>query len=279
MPGLPSFMRKDRPAARLVTLAALSRRGAWETTLAHDRDDHLLIWITKGQGLALLDGKRRGVGIHNAVFVPARHLFSIDLGRQGFAQALVMPRGLRFNLPSVPLHLRIREVGPQAELVALLDAVSREQGAGRLMSVEALTAYCELICIWLHRQTAELPKPVRRSAGHRLISAYADRIVAQYRTGAVMADYAEALDVTPTHLTRVCRAETGRTAAALLTERILHATRGTLLDSDAPVQAIAGQLGFRSAAYFTRFVQHHTGLPPTKLRQQTPEATLVRTAS
>ena len=97
--------------------------------------------------------------------------------------------------------------------------------------------------------------------------AYCARLVGTYATGVTMADHAAALGVTPTHLSRVCKAQTGRTAADLQTERVLHAARSGLIESRNPVQDIARALGFGSAAYFTRFVQHHTQQTPTALRQ------------
>ena len=80
-----------RDSYRLLTLAQLAASGAWQLDLVHDRPVSLLIWITRGQGLALLDGARRGVGAHNALFVPAGNLMALDLGRQGFGQALILP--------------------------------------------------------------------------------------------------------------------------------------------------------------------------------------------
>ena len=81
-----------------------------------------------------------------------------------------------------------------------------------------------------------------------------------------MATYAEALDVTPTHLTRAVKAATGKTAADILTERVVYEARVLLGTTDHSAQSIARHLGFGSAAYFTRFIQHHTGKPPSKLR-------------
>ena len=81
-----------------------------------------------------------------------------------------------------------------------------------------------------------------------------------------MADYATALGVTPTHLSRAVKAATGKTAADLLAERTLHAARALLMETDATAQSIAKFLGFGSAAYFTRFIQQHTGHTPSKLR-------------
>ena len=83
-----------------------------------------------------------------------------------------------------------------------------------------------------------------------------------------MSDHAADLGVTPTHLTRVVKAKTGTTAAGLLTERQLYAARRMLIESDMPIQEIASQLNFSSAAYFTRFITQHSGQTPRALRKQ-----------
>ena len=251
---------------RLVTLAQLAKAGPWQLELVHDRAEHLLIWITKGQGVALVDGARRGIGTHNALFVPARNLMAVELMRNGFGQALVIPDGAHLTLPKTVQHLRIRDVAAQAELTVLFEAMGREQNAQRPLYHSAMRAYGDLMAVWLRRHLPEEPAP-RHSAARRLVIAYCDRLVREYASGASMADHAEALGVTPTHLTRVCRAETGRTAAALLTERLLHAARQLLISTDVPVQDVARHLGFGSAAYFTRFIQQHTQKTPTALRK------------
>ena len=250
---------------RLSTLSQLAPAGSWQLELAHDREDHLLIWVTRGQGIVLLDGVRRGVGTHNALFVPARHLMALDLGRQGLAQVLLIPDGADLTLPDGVRHLRCREARAQSELTTLFEAMNREQSSDRPLKQSALDAYGQLAAIWLRRQLAD-HEPEPDTPSRRLMRAYFSRIATQYATGATLADHAAALGVTPTHLTRVCKAETGHTAAGLLTERVLHAARQLLRDSDQPVRNIAGALGFGSAAYFTRFIQHHCGHPPTALR-------------
>lgn len=265
------FDPSDMDDIRLVTLAQLMKAGAWQLELAHDRAEHLLIWITKGQGVALLDGARRGIGTHNALFVPARNLMAIELMRGGFGQALVIPDNADITLPQAVQHLRIRDVAAQGELTVLFEALGREQSAQRPLYHSAMRAYAELMAIWLRRHLADEPAP-KHSAARRLVLAYSARLVESYASGASMADHADALGVTPTHLTRVCRAETGRTAAALLTERQLHAARRLLISTDVPVQDIARHLGFGSAAYFTRFIQQHTEKTPTALRQTAKSA-------
>ncbi len=259
-------MAQDTP--RLLSLSQLSKGQDWRLALAHDREDALLIWTTRGQGRLLLDGQRRGVGTHNAIYIPARHLFSLDLGRQGVGQVVVFPAGTSLPLPSMPRLLRIREASAMTDLTVLLDAAGREQSKARALHNQALHAYGNLIAIWLQRQMAEEEHaPTRRSAAARITAAYCARITSHFHEAMSMADHAEELGVTPTHLSRVCKESTGKTAADLLTERVLHEARCLLVGTTVPAQDIARHLGFGSAAYFTRFMQHHTKSTPSELRR------------
>ena len=253
---------------QVLSLPQLTGGQDWRLTLAHDRPETLLIWTTRGQGRLLLNGRRRGVGTHNAILVPSGHLFSLELGRQGMAQVTVVPETSDVRLPRTPAHLRIREVAAMSELTVLLEAATREQLAARPLTRQAMDAHGALISVWLQRQLAmEEHATERPNAAARLTSAYCDRISQSFRETMTMADHAEALSVTPTHLTRACKAATGKTAADLLTERILYEARCLLTATNVAAQDIARYLGFGSAAYFTRFMLHHTKQTPTALRK------------
>ncbi|WP_304950542.1 AraC family transcriptional regulator [Sulfitobacter sp.] len=251
----------------LLTLAQLSQGQDWRVQLCHDRPVHMLIWITRGQGLLQLDGQRRGLGAHNAVFIPARALFALDMGRQGIGQAVVIPDGTELRLPQMPRHLRIRDVQAQTELTGLIEAAQREQQAKRPLYHDALEGHAALMSVWLRRQiTQDEHVPNRRNAAARLSARFCQMVCEHYSSGAPMAQYAESLDVTPTHLSRAVKSATGKTAADILTERVVHEARHLLGTTEHSAQDIARHLGFGSAAYFTRFMQQHTGLTPSRLR-------------
>lgn len=249
-------------------LSQLAMGQSWRLQLAHDRPNHLLIWITRGQGRVLLDGLRRGIGAHNALFIPAGSLFALDLGRQSIGQSVRLPATSELRLPAIPRHLRIREVQVQSELTGLIEAAQREDQAMLPLRSDALEAHAGLISVWLRRQIAlEEHIPEKRNAAGRLSKRFCEMVSERYASGDAMAEYAAALAVTPTHLTRAVKAATGRTASDILTERVLSEARRLLVETHEPAQRIAGYLGFGSAAYFTRFIQHHTGKPPSKLRR------------
>tara|TARA_R110002111_G_scaffold231626_1_gene292800 strand:- start:91 stop:894 length:804 start_codon:yes stop_codon:yes gene_type:complete len=256
------------PENHVLSLAQFAQGQDWQLSLAHDRPYHMLFWITRGQGVALLDGLRRGVGAHNALMVPAGSLFSLTLGRQSMGQVVLIPDGSPLRLPEIPRHLRIRDVHVQSELSGLIETAQREELQKRALYHDALETHIALITVWLRRQIMlDEHVPGKRNAAGRLSRRFSLALSQNYRSGDTMAEYARALDVTPTHLARAVKSATGKTAADLLTERVLHAALSLLLETDESAQGIARYLGFGSAAYFTRFIQQHAGHPPSKLRQ------------
>ena len=170
------------------------------------------------KGRALLDGLRRGIGAHNALWVPAGALFSMDMGRQSMGQAVLIPQGTPLRLPEMPRHLRIRDVTTQSELTALIEAAQREQSQQRPLRQDALEAHAALISVWLRRQIMQDEHvPDRRNAAGRLSQRYcnllSERVI---RPGPAWQAYADELGVTSTHLTRAVKSATGKTAADLL---------------------------------------------------------------
>lgn len=251
----------------ILTLSQLSRGHDWRLSLAHDVPHNLLIWISRGQGRVLLDGQRRGIGAHNALYIPAHSLFALDLGRQSIGHAVVIPQGTPLRLPQIARHLRIRDASVQAEFTQLVEATLREDQRNLPLRGDALEAHAALMSVWLRRQIAEDEHvPGKRTAAERLSKRYCDLLPERYRNGDAMGAYAATLGVTATHLTRAVKAATGKTAADLLTERVLHEARRLLQETKEPAQNIARYLGFGSPAYFTRFIRQHTGSAPSQQR-------------
>jgi AraC family transcriptional activator of pobA len=266
---MPPAPEKPRGVIRAGSFMLEAQPAPWRYGLTHDREDNMLLWITKGQGRVLIDGILRGISMHHALFLPKGTLFYIDL--QPGTQALFtqFPKGLAPSEPASAVLLRIRDSFAQAELTGEIDGLAREAQMKRPLLQEALEARARLLGIWLHRQIeAGAAEPLKTGAAQRLVTRYARAITQEYRSARPMGAYAEDLDVTPTHLTRVCRQCCGKTAADLLTERKLHAARMALESPKPPVQEVAKQLGFASPAYFSRFIVTHTGKTPSTLRAE-----------
>lgn len=257
----------DSENVQIRTLAQLGRGGGWRIETMHSRKDHLFMWVTRGQGRAVLHGTQIGFGPHNALFIPAGTLFNVSLGRQSLGLTVALPASLPLSLPDKAQHLRVRDGIFQLELTALIEAMQRESAGERPMSNEALMSYAGLLSVWVRRMMLESRTPVpRETATQRLVRQYCTLIVENHKSGRPMAAYAEELGITPTHLTRVCRQATGRTAADLLIDCVTYEARNLLEQTSAPIKQVAAELGFASAAYFTRFIQQRTGMTPSQLR-------------
>lgn len=272
----PGFLNNPMPPAP-VHLHRPIRAGSfmpelqaapWRYHLAHDREDSLLLWLTKGQGRIMVNGVLRGVSMHHAIWLPAGTLFSVELQPGSQALYAQVPPQPGTHQPANAVILPIRDGRAQAELTAEIDAMQRELHARQPMMQDALEARATLLGIWLQRQiTAGAAESRPAGAAQRLAQRFARDLSQHFRSPRTIAAYADALDVTATHLTRVCRRCCGKTAADLLSERRLHAARVALQSPKPPLKDVAASLGFSSAAYFTRFVQAHTGQSPSALRK------------
>jgi AraC family transcriptional activator of pobA len=78
--------------------------------------------------------------------------------------------------------------------------------------------------------------------------------------------YADALKVTPTHLTRVVRETYGCPASHMIRDRMIREARRHLVYTNLSISQIAYALRFEDPAYFTRTFTQATGLSPRGFR-------------
>ncbi len=256
---------------RLVPLAKLAAGPKWRLETLRALEEPLFLWFTNGQGRISIAGSTRGFHPHNAIFIPAgvMHSFQAMTRVQGMAVYFGKRHGL--ELPEVPLHLRLRDTSSHAEVSMMIDAISRELDGGKPQAERAARFQLGLLSIWLERQAAIQSEEPRgagpRNANERLTARFTALLEREYGSSLNISDYATALGVTPTHLTRACRASCGRTALDILQDRRLFEARRLLAETDIPVQDIARRLGFSTAGYFSRAFSQQIGQPPSLYRK------------
>ena len=254
---------------RLVAIPRLAAGGRWRTEAMRAVNEPLLLWFTKGQGRITIAGNTRGYTAHNCIYIPPGVMHGFEAGPQVFGTAVYFGRDTDVTLPSQPHHLRIRETFPQQELNVMLDMIQRELDSNAPGHERAARHHLGLLGVWLERQIAKQPAdaPAKTDAAKRLVARYTALLERDFRSGMGVADFAEALGVTATHLTRCCNQACGKSAHAILQDRRIFEARKLLSETCVPVSRIAQELGFTSAAYFTRAFQHVTGASPTGFRR------------
>ncbi len=257
------------PELRMMPIPRLAHGGRWRVEAMRSYSSDLLLWFTRGQGRITVGGVTRGYGAHNAVMIPAGTMHGFEVSTQVFGTAIFIPREMNLPFPKKPAHLRIRDSAPQNEVSGILEGLQREIDGSKPERIRAMHHHTGLLAVWLQRQLLlnDL-SDTAPDAGQRLTIRFTDMIEEHYTKGMSINDYAAALGVTPTHLSRVCNKACGRPASALLNDRVLFEARRRLIETREPINKVAKDLGFRSAAYFTRAFQHHTGHTPSAFRKQ-----------
>ncbi len=251
---------------RLVPLQALAKGGKWRTEAMRSYRTPVLLWFTRGQGRVTLAGLTRGYGAHNAIFVPPNVMHGFEITAQVYGTAVFFSEDPDLPLPSKPLHLRVRDAVAQGEVTTVLEQLGREIDGDRPERARAIHHHAGLLSVWLDRQIALSDEAMPDTAALRLVRKFTEMVEAQLYTAQGVADYAEALGVTPTHLSRVCRETCGRSASDILADRLTFEARRLLAETTLPIKQVARMLGYGSAAYFTRAFQNRTGQTPTQFR-------------
>jgi AraC family transcriptional activator of pobA len=81
-------------------------------------------------------------------------------------------------------------------------------------------------------------------------------------------DYAEMLNVSTRHLSRICQETLNKSTSQLIAERIITEAKRMLIYSDVTIYTVADELGYDDYSYFIRLFKTRTGLSPKEFQQR-----------
>jgi AraC family transcriptional regulator, transcriptional activator of pobA len=270
------------------TISSRSRLHDWE--IAPHRHEVLfqILYIASGQAEAQVDGRRQALAGPAAVVVPAAaaHGFRFEPGVQGWVvtvqeahvrQLLASEPGLWSALGARPQVLAwgragagcLRAQGLARDVAQRVGELADEHAGHARWRQAALDAALTRLLLALARA---LPPDAGGAGGPALpdghLARYRALVDARFRLQPSVASMAAELGITPTQLNRICRAQLGRGALALLHARMALEAQRQLAYTTQSVKHIALDLGFADPGYFTRFFQRECGLSPTAWRRQ-----------
>ena len=256
------------PEIRVTPIPRLAQGGRWRVEAMRSYSANLLLWFTCGQGRITVSGTTSGYGAHNAIFIPSGVMHGFEVSAKVFGSAVFIPTELGLPFPKERAHLRIRDTASQNEMTTILTNINRELDGNLPDRIRATHHHSGLLAVWLKRQLLlHMQDSKKPDAAQRLTSRFTQMIEEEYQSGMNITDYANALGVSPTHLSRVCNLACGRPASELLHDRVIFEARRLLRETKTPIRQVASQLGFTSPAYFTRSFQQHTGQRPSDFRR------------
>lgn len=255
------------------TIADRSALHEWELVPhRHDRL-HQLLLLRAGSGVTRLDDAELPLVPATLVNVPPGtiHDFRFEPGTDGLVLTLAdaMLDELLARDPEVRQALGRSWAGAaEASVTEVMVQVAREYAGHALGRTLALRGLGATLLARAARIGARADPKQRHPAPSHLLQRFETLLDGHYREHWRVAEYARALAITPTHLSRIVRASTGKPASRVIDARVIREARRHLAFTRMSVRSIADTLGFADAALFSRVFTRVAGCSPRAFRQQ-----------
>jgi AraC family transcriptional regulator, transcriptional activator of pobA len=153
-----------------------------------------------------------------------------------------------------------------ASLFEMIDDEYRSRREGR---AQALLCQAGLLALLVIRAAGRLQKSVAEPphSGVAMGRRFVELVEGNYRKHRPLSFYANRLGVSVTHLGRICRGQFGISSQSIVHDRLILEAKRSLAYTSAPVVDIASDLGFRDAAYFSKFFASQVGDTPSAFRR------------
>ena len=259
------------------TIAARSVLNEWEFAAHRHPRLHQILLIARGGGQATLEGRVHPLRPMRAVNVPVGHVhgFSFTRGTQGWVltvaaemldEVLTPAEGLRRVLAQPAV------VRGTPQMRSTMAQVFSEFAGRRFARAHLLRALSAALIGLVAREMAGRQNAPDAASKADLFRRFEALLEQHFLAHWTVSDYATALSITPTHLSRLARAATGHAASHLILDRVIREARRNLVYTNLPVSTIAYALGFDDPAYFSRLFSGATGLSPRSFRDKIHKA-------
>jgi AraC family transcriptional activator of pobA len=255
------------------TIAARSALHDWELTPHRHSRLHQALLVETGGGTTSLDGATQPLTAGSLVNVPPGHVhaFRFTHGTSGWVATMAdeLLDAIFVQVGDVRSDLgRACVIQADASIHLAMQQIWQEFSGRSKARALVLRGLSATLLGWVARvmdEDAPAQANLRESnLVQRLKTLIEEHYLQQWR----VADYANALSVSPTHLSRVTRAATGESALRLIEARSMREARRHLAYTNLSISTIAYALGYADPAYFTRVFTQDAGVSPRAFRAQ-----------
>jgi AraC family transcriptional activator of pobA len=237
--------------------------------------------VEDGDGYLELDGEALEVRPNRVIVTAPGEARSWRLDERGLRarvaffdprvlDGLTGPRSCETAFPFLAAPRSTRTFTPPhrdfARMTQIVADMRDELAAPRADSAELLRAQLLHLLVLAKRHGAGAGHDVR-DAGADLAQRFSLLVERKFTVWPGVADYAHAMRVSARHLNACVRHATGRTASAVIHDRLVLESQRRLLGTSESAAVIAEALGFSDASYFVRFFRRHTGCTPAVFRR------------
>jgi AraC family transcriptional activator of pobA len=227
-----------------------------------------VLYLKGGTARVVIDNEINDLAAPAVIVIPALtvHGYSFSRDVEGLVLTL-LERDVRPAFgPELGAMVLVRDLGEVVDYVERLIAEAEHPRAGHGQAMQGLIA---LLAVAVRRTQIQAAVTAGASPNDRSFQhgqAFLRLIQERYRETRAIADYAQALGISATHLNRISRQVLGASALSVIERRIALEARRHLRFSSMTIKQVGAELGYDDPAYFTRFLTRHLGMPPGRFR-------------
>jgi AraC-like DNA-binding protein len=263
-----------------------------DVSAPHRHHLYEVFWISKGQGTCWVDFQPYEIHPPLLIFIAPGQVHSWQLTGPYAGYVLLFTNEFfavkSEDLTAYPLDIPFAQTqgnGPVLPVVRertvdftrLFRKLESEFHASLLDQDMALHAYLRLLLIEAKRLSENFPETNHKEESAQILTKmFLLSVERNFLAIASVADYADILKVTPSHLIETTKRVVGKPAGRIIRERLLLEAKRLLCYSDMSVTEIAYHLSFEDPSYFSRFFKKYTGTTPIEFRNMPNRIGLAR---
>jgi AraC family transcriptional regulator, transcriptional activator of pobA len=158
------------------------------------------------------------------------------------------------------------------EAIELVTRIEKELGQGGAVMKDVVRGYLSILLIkcaqWVRESKALNTPPLEE---HDPVRRFQDLVERGYLEERQVAHYADKLAISADHLNELVKKRLGRTASAVIHDRLLLEAKRLLLHSERSVKEVGYLLNMKDPAYFSRWFGKAEGMTPVAYREHVRE--------
>jgi len=255
------------------TIADRSELHDWELAPHRHARLHQVLLIANGGGWATLDGKTQALPTGSLVNVPPEHVhsFRFEKDTRGWVTTLADELLDELLVGGGTLRSELDQacvLSADTFVTQTVHQIWVEFSAQEKARALVLRGLSGVLLGWVARQLAQSTLADAKFNDSELVQRFKELIELNFKAHWTVSQYAKALSISPTHLSRLTRAANGSSALRLIEARLMREARRNLAYTNLSISSIAYTLGFTDPAYFSRVFTRDAGISPKAFRAQ-----------
>lgn len=266
----------------LQKMEAIFDEAGGKTDRPHRHDYYTVLLVLEGKGKHWVDYQPYAFGENQVHFVSPGQVHQVELSQRprGWVITFSPDFLLLNNIPgqfisNINLFRSFGENPPleidletRDQLIGIVGEMEQCIPAGMHYRERALGAFLQLFLI--HSSNSNYLNTEQLQAEPQstvcVLRDFKQMVDSRFDHWHQVKQYAEALHVSPKHLSQTVKAHIGQTAKELIQGRLTLEARRLLQHTDQAVKQIAYRLGFEEPLHFSSFFKKQTGMSPSAYR-------------